>query len=69
MEEASPEVETWAKDNRDKEVDFNPEEVSEEKAMEEGLIKVPQKGTPESTPKQRMLTRAAAGIAVRLGIG
>ena len=69
MEEASPQVETWAKDNRDKEVDFNPEEVSEEKAMEEGLIKAPQKGTPESTPRQRMLTRTAAGIAVRLGIG
>ena len=69
MEEASPEVEIRAKDNRDKEVDFNPKEVSEEKAVEEGLTKAPQKGTPESTPKQRMLTRTAAGIAVRLGIG
>ena len=69
MEEASPEVETRAKDNRDKEVDFNPEEVSEERAVEEGLTKAPQKGTPESTPKQRMLTRTAAGIAVRLVIG
>ena len=50
MEEASPEVETRAKDNRDKEVDFNPEEVSEEKAAEEGLTKAPPKGTLESTP-------------------
>ena len=69
MEEASPEVEIQAKDNRDKEVDFNPEEVSEEKAVEEGLTKAPQKGTPESTPGLRMLTRTAAGIAVRLVIG
>ena len=69
MEEASPEVETRAKDTRDKEVDFNPEEVSEEKAMEEGLTKAPQKGTPESTPRLRMLTKTTAGIAVRLVIG
>ena len=64
-EEASPEVEIQAKGNRDKEVDFNPEAVSEEKAVEEGLTKAPQKGTPESTPRPRMLTRTAAGIAVR----
>ena len=69
MEKASPEVETRAKDNRDKEVDFNPEEVSGEKAAEEGLTKVPPRETPESTPKQRMLTRPTAGIAVRLAIG
>ena len=69
MEEASPEVEIQTKDNRDKEVDFNPEEVSEEKAVEEGLTKAPQKGTPESTPRLRMLTRTAAGIAVKLVIG
>ena len=66
MEEASQGVEMWAKDNRDREVDSNPEEVSEEKAVEEGLTKAPQKGTLESTPKQRMLTRTAAGIAVSL---
>ena len=53
MEEASPEVEIQARDNRDKEVDFNPEEVSEEKAVEEGLTKAPQKGTLESTPKTK----------------
>ena len=69
MEEASPEVEIRAKDNRDKEVDFNPEEVSEEKAMEEGLTKAPQKGTPESTPRPRMPIKTAAGIAVRLATG
>ena len=48
---------------------FQPKEVSEEKAMEEGLTKAPQKGTPESTPRLRMLTRTAAGIAVRSVIG
>ena len=69
MEEASPEVGIQAKDNRDKEVDFNPEEVLEEKAVEEGLTKAPQKETPESTPRPRMLTRTAAGIAMRLAIG
>ena len=69
MEEASAEVETRAKDNRDKEVDFNPKEVSEERAVEGGLTKAPQKGTLESTPKQRMLTRTTAGIAMRLAIG
>ena len=69
VEEASPEVEIQAKDNRDGEVDFNPEEVSEEKAVEKGLTKAPQKETPESTPRLRMLTRTAAGIAVRLVIG
>ena len=47
MEEASTEVETRAKDNRDKEVHFNPEEVSEEKATEEDLTKAPLRETPE----------------------
>ena len=69
VEEASQEVEMRAKDNRDREVDSNPEEVSEEKAVEEGLTKAPQKGTLESTPRLRMLTRTTAGIAVRLVIG
>ena len=67
VEEASLEVGAQAKDNRDREVDFNLKEVSEEKTMEEGLTRAPQKGTLESTPKQRMLTRTTAGIVCEIG--
>ena len=44
-------------------------EVSEENPEVESLTKVPPRGFPEKTPRQKMQTKTDAGTAVKLVIG